>query len=70
MSARTNRLVLSLLLALGVIGGLLAFGSTEDRPPLAEVVTAEALVTEVPEGWVQSEQFVFEWQPPADGTVS
>lgn len=67
MSTRTRRLSLAVLLMLGIIGGLLVLTAGEEGPPLTEVVTAERLVTEIPEGWVQSEQFVFEWQPVAGG---
>ena len=67
MPTRTRRLVLSVLLMLGVIGGVLVLTATDDGPALTEVVTEERLVTEIPEGWVQSEQFAFEWQPPLEG---
>ena len=69
MTARTRRLVLAVLLLLGIIGGVLVLFAPADRPPLEEVVTREALVTEIPEGWVQSEQFAFEWQPVAAGVA-
>ncbi len=67
MPTRTRRLVLAVLLLLGIIGGALVLFEPADRPPLEEVVTREALVTEIPEGWVQSEQFAFEWQPEPGG---
>ena len=68
---RTRRLSLGILLALGVIGVLLVFGSTGgDRAPLESIVSEEGLVTEIPEGWVQSEQFAFEWQPVAGDSVA
>ena len=34
------------------------------------MVSAEGLVTEIPEGWVQSEQFAFEWQPIAGNPIA
>lgn len=69
MPTRTRRLVLAALLLLGIIGGVLVLFEPDDRPPLTEIVTRDALVTEIPEGWVQSEQFSFEWQPVAGGVA-
>ncbi len=69
MPTRTRRLILAVLLMLGIIGGVLVLTATEDGPPLTEVVTEERLLTEVPEGWVQSEQFAFEWQPVLGGVA-
>lgn len=71
MHERQRRLFLGILLALSIIGFLLVFGETgADRPPLESVVSEEGLVTEIPEGWVQSEQFAFEWQPSAGDSVA
>ncbi|MEM9467461.1 MAG: hypothetical protein AAGA90_18955 [Actinomycetota bacterium] len=69
MPTRTRRLVLAVLLMLGIIGGVLVLTASEDGPPLTEVVTEDRLVTEIPEGWVQSEQFAFEWQPEPEGVA-
>ncbi|MEM9519366.1 MAG: hypothetical protein AAGA37_08605 [Actinomycetota bacterium] len=67
MPSRTRRLFLAVLLMLAIIGMTLVFTASDDRPPLDEVVTTDALVTEIPQGWVQSEQFAFEWQPVVGG---
>ena len=69
MSTRTRRLVLAVLLLLGIVGALLVITATEDGPALSMVVTEEGLVTEIPAGWVQSEQFAFEWRPIAGGVA-
>lgn len=69
MPTRTRRLVLAVLLMLGIIGAVLVLTATDDGPPLTEVVTEERLVTEIPEGWLQSEQFAFEWQPVLGGVA-
>ena len=61
---------LSVLAVLGVIGFILVFGERTTRPPLESVVSAEGLVTEIPEGWLQSEQFAFEWQPIAGNPIA
>ncbi|MEO0495130.1 MAG: hypothetical protein AAF081_17120 [Actinomycetota bacterium] len=70
MDQRQRRLFLSVLAVLGVIGFVLVFGERTDGPPLESVVSTEGLVTEIPEGWVQSEQFAFEWQPVAGDSVA
>ena len=70
MDQRQRRLFLSVLAVLGVIGLLLVFGERTDRPPLDDVVSAEGLVTEIPQGWVESEQFAFEWQPVPGDSVA
>ena len=67
---RQRRLFLSVLAVLGVIGFILVFGERTTGPPLESVVSAEGLVTEIPEGWVQSEQFAFEWQPIAGNPIA
>lgn len=64
-SFRTRRLVLVVLLALGVTGFVLVMTAPGDGPPLESVVTEEGLVTEIPEGWERSEQFAFQFHPPA-----
>ena len=69
MSTRTRRLGLAVLLLLGIVGALLVITATEDGPALSMVVTEEGLVTEIPAGWVQSEQFAFEWRPIAGGVA-
>lgn len=70
MDQRQRRLFLSVLAVLGVIGFVLVFGERTSGPPLESVVSAEGLVTEIPEGWVQSEQFAFEWQPIAGNPIA
>ena len=70
MDQRQRRLFLSVLAVLGVIGFILVFGERTTGPPLESVVSAEGLVTEIPEGWVQSEQFAFEWQPIAGSPIA
>ena len=70
MDQRQRRLFLSVLAVLGVIGFILVFGERTTGPPLESVVSAEGLVTEIPEGWVQSEQFAFEWQPIAGNPIA
>ena len=70
MDQRQRRLFLSVLAVLGVIGFVLVFGERASGPPLESVVSAEGLVTEIPEGWVQSEQFAFEWQPIAGNPIA
>ncbi|MEM7142991.1 MAG: hypothetical protein AAF548_18355 [Actinomycetota bacterium] len=64
---RRRRLVLGCLLMLGIIGLVLVFTASDDRPPLDDVVTEEGLVTEVPQGWERTEQFAFEFQPVGTG---
>ena len=70
MDQRQRRLFLSVLAVLGVIGFVLVFGERTSGPPLESVVSAEGLVTEIPEGWLQSEQFAFEWQPIAGNSIA
>lgn len=61
---RTRRLALLCLLALGIVGFMLTVTAPSDGPPLDSVVTSEGLVTEIPQGWEQSEQFGFQFHPP------
>lgn len=61
----SSRLLVPAVLAVAALVGLwLVVTASDDGPPLADVVTSEGLETQVPEGWLASEQFGFRFVPP------
>lgn len=65
MSAVPRRLALAFLAALAVVGIVLVVTGGENGPDLERVTTADGLVVDVPAGWVVSEEFDFQYVPPA-----
>lgn len=63
--------IVPLLIAFAVVGGVLILTAGEEPDPVAleEIVTEEGLRTEIPEGWVRSEQFSFDFVPSLDAQV-
>jgi hypothetical protein len=56
------------LIALALMGAVLIWTADEtDGPALEAITTAEGLVTRIPQGWVVSEQFPFDFVPDTDG---
>ncbi|MEZ5244709.1 MAG: hypothetical protein R2707_06420 [Acidimicrobiales bacterium] len=56
------------LIALALVGAVLIWTADEaDVVALEEITTAEGLATRIPEGWVVSEQFPFDFVPGTDG---
>lgn len=62
----SSRLVLVVLLALGIVGFVLVVTADGDGPVLVETITAEGLVTEVPEGWQVDPNLRFDYRPPLE----
>lgn len=62
--------IVLVLIGLAIVGAVLIRTADDgDRVALEEVTTAEGLVTRIPEGWVVSDQFPFEFGPAAEGQV-
>jgi hypothetical protein len=62
--------IVVILIVFAVVGGFLIFTADETASvPLEDITTAEGLETRIPEGWVVSEQFPFDFSPPGDGQV-
>lgn len=62
--------IVLVLIGLALVGAVLIRTADDgDRVALEEVTTAEGLVTQIPEGWVVSDQFPFEFAPPGDEQV-
>jgi hypothetical protein len=58
------------LIALAVVGAVLIWTADDaDDVALEEITTAEGLATRIPEGWVVSEQFSFDFVPDIDEKV-
>jgi hypothetical protein len=56
--------IVLVLIALALLGAALVWTADDTEPvALAEVTTAEGLATQIPEGWVVSEQFPFDFLP-------
>ena len=53
------------LIALALVGAVLIVTADDGEDPVAleEITTAEGLATRIPEGWVVSEQFAFDFGP-------
>ena len=52
------------LIALAVLGAVLIWTADESEPvALEEITTGEGLVTKIPEGWIVSAQFPFDFVP-------
>ncbi len=66
MSLRARRLTLTGFLLATIVGAVLVITATEG-PDLERVVTAEGLVTEIPEGWVAVAERPFEFVPADSG---
>lgn len=63
--------IVIVLIALAAAGGLLIVTAEDDaeRAPLESIVTDDGLTTQIPEGWVQSEEFAFDFVPTLDEQV-
>ena len=58
------------LIALALVGAAMIWTADDtDDVALEDTTTAEGLATRIPEGWVVSEQFPFEFLPDTDGKV-
>ena len=65
MSAVYRRLALALLAVMAAVGIVLVVTGGETGPDLERVTTADGLIVDVPAGWVVSEEFDFQYVPPA-----
>ena len=62
--------IVPVLIGLALLGAVLILTADETEPvALEEITTAEGLATRIPEGWVVSEQFPFDFVPPTEGKV-
>ena len=58
------------LIALALVGAVLIWTADDaESVALEDITTSEGLVTRIPEGWVESGQFPFEFQPEAGAQV-
>ena len=59
-----------MLIALALVGAVLIWTADEsDDVALEEIITAEGLATRIPQGWVVSDQFPFDFLPDTDEKV-
>ncbi len=65
MSAVSHRIPLALLAVLALVGIVLVVNGGEAGSDLERVTTADGLVVDVPAGWVVSDEFDFQYVPPA-----
>ncbi|MEQ8839705.1 MAG: hypothetical protein RIB98_01880 [Acidimicrobiales bacterium] len=61
--------IVLVLIVCAVVGGVLIITADESEAPvdLEAFTTEEGLVTEIPSGWVVSEEFPFDFAPPDEG---
>lgn len=58
------------LIGLALLGGVLIVTADDDSgPPLDDIVTAEGLNTQIPQGWLESPEFSFDFLPTLDEQV-